>query len=227
MTKKCLFLVCAYLPSCSSEKASDQSTTESSGVTATSVSSMPTGEGEPFVCREEERLIQAYGSANEPRDLMDAGLVWCSNGLLHRDVAVHCSYPLKATECPCDEPCGDLGDGVCHAGLLGCDCAYPCADDADCLPKAACLCASSSHKGTVTIIESQCVPADCRSDMDCAGYLCTATVGECGYVEGLHCKSPNDVCRDDQHCLELGLGTRCFFDRSEERWACGDYIICE
>jgi hypothetical protein len=220
-------LLAAALFACRPNDSSAQ-TAASSSTTAHSTSPTLTGEptGQDHYCQKSERLVQLDQSSRIPPTRPDAGLVLCENGLLHRDMAVHCFYPLVADTCPCTEPCTELGDGVCHNSVLGCGCKYPCTEDSECPIGAACLCAASLDDEEISVIEGQCVPANCRSDMDCGGYPCAATRDGCGYVNGLYCQSGMDLCSFDSQCVDLGLGNHCAFSQSEMRWVCEEYSFC-
>jgi hypothetical protein len=174
-------------------------------------------------------LIQ-HTERNEP-----AGIELCANLALHRHDAVACVQPFAVEPCtdreaPC-EPCDLFPTGFCHGYFGGtvCSCEYPCREDADCGPGSACLCSSGVPNACAdghSVGESQCVPADCRTDADCGGLFCGVSLTQCGSTDGLFCHTLEDECQGDADCPD-DSNSRCAFDRDSARWVCDQYTICD
>jgi hypothetical protein len=159
-------------------------------------------------------------------DGVDTGLVNCSNGVVHRPVAVECANRLgervtservtneSAELCnadpSCTPPMGCRSDADCTADAYGhCEqrgqlpqpvCVYGCVTDADCNAEEACVCGS---------FIGECISATCRSAEDCGGeYLCAQFrdlfgIG-CGEPIQLACQTPADECRAPRDCAGGG-----------------------
>jgi len=173
-----------------------------------------------------------------PELVVDEGLELCPDGQLHRHTAVECVHPLVGEACKapktCPAPCDDFGDGVCNTKYVDfCGCQYPCLTDSDCPADAACLCNGAlpaEGGGTYDYVpSSECVPAACHTDADCAPFLCAVSPGICGYgdVHGLFCHTPEDECVGDQDCFDKQLGNLCMFEAAEKRWTCTEMAFCE
>ncbi len=173
-----------------------------------------------------------------PELVVDEGLEWCPDGQIHRHTAVECVHPLDTKACAdpkqCMEPCDAFGEGVCNKKYGEfCTCQYPCLGDADCPADAACLC----HGGLPVdgggynhyVQSSECVRAGCRTDAECAPFLCALSPGICGYgtVDGLFCHTAEDECVGDQDCVDQQLGNLCQFTADQQRWTCTEMALCE
>jgi len=95
-----------------------------------------------------------------------------------------------------------------------------CQTSADCATNEACVCRPDGGY-------SGCVPADCRTDDDCAGGSCTETVerqaGDLTCVSsriGLHCSSPKDECAPGAGSCGNASDQACIFDTDSKRFAC-------
>jgi hypothetical protein len=135
--------------------------------------------------------------------------------------------PVAQHLCRADADCPDgsscRSNGFCY-GPVECDA------DSDCGSGAACACAGmfSTESGYDGVIGyNQCLPAECRSDSDCAGYSCgLSSTQPCGQLDGFFCHSNRDVCARSADC---GTGLACGYDREGRRWVCldSDDSICE
>jgi hypothetical protein len=190
----------------------------STGAVDTTTSGTTTDTGAPG-CGGEELLLY-------PSVKVESGLELCPDGTIHRHTEVSCEQPANAEPCGgggvCqDGPCDQLGAGLCakYAGPV-CRCVYPCTTDADCADGAACLCAS----GYVGV--SECRPADCRTDADCAGFECGLSLTVCDRPTGLFCRSKGDECKSDQDCTDPNGGDLCRFDLKAQIWRCEYSFRC-
>ncbi len=130
-----------------------------------------------------------------------AGYEVCPNEAIHRHTA--------------GIPCDDLGL---------CDPLFSCHVDEDCGPNMACVCELSwddDHDPRPIDRITSCVPANCRSDADCAFGMRCALDSECGYATGLYCHTPEDGCEGDADCP-----ARCSYS-SDDRWFCVGGVFCE
>ncbi|WP_433926309.1 ferritin-like domain-containing protein [Sorangium cellulosum] len=159
-----------------------------------------TPEGPPFACDDPEPVVVAG---------VDTGYVRCAGGWMHRAKVVACPSALPREEacsdpsgaagsCKTDADCTDQPHGHCNAAtggdvLPGCYCNYGCTTDADCGDGQICLCGDPV---------GQCVLAQCTSDDDCGGLLCSTYVLNpgCGGT-GFACQTSADECASDDDCV--------------------------
>ncbi|WP_437961908.1 ferritin-like domain-containing protein [Sorangium sp. So ce119] len=159
-----------------------------------------TPEGPPFACDDPEPIVVAG---------VDTGYVRCAGGWMHRAKVVACPSALPREEacsdpsgaagsCKTDADCTDQPHGYCNAAtggdvLPGCYCNYGCTTDADCGEGQICLCGDPV---------GQCVLAQCTSDDDCGGLLCSTYVLNpgCGGT-GFACQTSADECASDDDCV--------------------------
>jgi hypothetical protein len=161
------------------------------------------------------------GSAGAPPPAMHAALACkdptpgphgggysaCSDGSLRRVSAAACgsalprataALPLALSECVDDTDCVASAHGYCAYG----GCKYGCVTDDECASDQACFC--GDFVGT-------CIPANCRSDADCAtNFPCTA-YRAVGFAtpDALSCQSPVDECLTDAQCSSLNPRVSC------------------
>jgi hypothetical protein len=144
-------------------------------------------------------------------------LVTCSEGYVHRPVAVSCddanaeaapsagggsgvdqrSLPRVTDQVRCDtQPsvCDSFQYGYCSSGQAGSLCASGCASDADCGPQAICVCGKAGSWGV-------CELSTCRSDADCqSGLRCASYSAGCG--GGYACQTAADTCVAESDCFD-------------------------
>lgn len=122
----------------------------------------------------------------------------------------------ESGSCTSDADCGELGACRTFTDPWSeeppyCGCVSACEADSDCGTGQVCVppaVGSFSDYG-------RCTTADCTTNDDCDS-------GECSYTEWtdgcsdhrrLSCRTPDDACRTDQECADLGDGSdRCAFD---------------
>ena len=157
-----------------------------------------------------------------------SGLEQCSTRMIHRPRPIACPSrlpraddgvaelerrrPELATQdrsqwpgnCYRDSDCKAAPNGYCQPVVPGRStmCAYGCRIDTDCAKTELCRCGDPV---------GDCVPASCRSDLDCAGSLVCgdygAAGGHCGSRDGFACQTADDecaeLCRDVGHICHL------------------------
>ncbi len=175
------------------------------------------------------------------------GVERCPDGSYHRYQAVDCGPIPEVTEIP-EEAfglCADCPEGeVClMSGWTLPSCFHLCSSDDDCPADEACLCrfevpSVSSTYGTRNPY-SQCVPAECRTDADCAPYRCGLVPGGCGDAAGLKCHSEQDRCEGPKQCppddsygtidispMDNRLCTSTFYSDQND-WKCTLESLCD
>jgi hypothetical protein len=133
------------------------------------------------------------------------GYETCKSGAVHRKAVTACPSMLpRAAACNAMDPaksacskdadCVEKANGFCELENVSgqCGCAYGCTQDSDCSAGEACLCGDPVGR---------CVRANCKSDADCAGELCTTDsyAGGCGPT-ALACQTPQDECAASSDC---------------------------
>ncbi len=128
-------------------------------------------------------------------------------------------------DCMTDADCTTGENGRCNGnGHDGWRCTYDaCFEDSDCGATSACECEGSFRSDA-----NSCLPANCRTDADCATGFCSPTLGSCGDYTGTvgwYCHTCEDECVDDDDCAtgrDAGIFGRpyCAFDPTRGRWAC-------
>jgi hypothetical protein len=101
-----------------------------------------------------------------------------------------------------------------------------CLSDADCAAGSGqtevCSCAGNTFE-YAHATRNLCVPADCRTDAECAPYLCSPSNGDGGPfygVQGYYCHTPNDTCSNDSDCVNNGTQGYCMFSVLSDHWTC-------
>ncbi|WP_437774359.1 ferritin-like domain-containing protein [Sorangium sp. So ce1097] len=153
----------------------------------------------PFACDDPEPIVVA----GQP-----TGYVRCAGGWIHRTEVIACPSAIPRDKacsdpsgiegsCTTDADCTDQPHGYCDVSsgidtVPGCYCHYGCTTDADCGEGQICLCGDPV---------GQCVLAQCTSDGDCGGLLCSSYVLNpgCGGI-GFACQTPADDCASDADC---------------------------
>lgn len=177
--------------------------------------------GTPSVCEGGSSLLDSFGNPS--------GFEQCPDGSVHRvealptdatNSAARCAGTEDYLGCTADADCTDRPNGACITGVMidapdsYCGCVYSCASDADCNTGEFC---APAGLGSPDVTWSQCQPADCTTDADCASGDCGLSVWHdgCSYDVDLSCRSPDD-CRSDADCgpqEQCGLGY-------EGSWGC-------
>ncbi|WAS93365.1 ferritin-like domain-containing protein [Nannocystis punicea] len=173
-------------------------------------------------------LMQAFVDPPTP-----SGFVKCDDGVIHRPEPRECLSPVTPTSCPADaapesecltdadcteKPFGSCQLNMVFGGILApgdtCGCVYGCQNDADCGSGEVCRCA-----GDELGLYTECVPATCITDADCAGELCGFSPDICEPgVFSSHCTTPNDLCEGNGDCPS----PPCVFDEGTQAWACAN-----
>jgi hypothetical protein len=169
---------------------------------------------------------------------VSVGIEGCLGGFFHRydnpacaaETDIHCTLPYG----DCDEVDGGCPPGeACANDLWGCVCVTPCMNDDDCDPGEICLCAFTAPGGLVPVSVSngarRCIPADCRTDADCAPYRCGIAIGACGGVAGARCHTALDGCEGSDPCPDPYCSgpAHCYFNTSSEKWICAEWPDCD
>jgi hypothetical protein len=132
----------------------------------------------------------------------------------------------RGSTCHADSECTDGLNGRCTVHYIGMgarinECSYDeCLRDDHCGAGKACDCRTSPESWGA----STCVPATCRTDVDCASGFC-ARSSPVGLVDremwlvGWACRSPGDECTKDSEC-NLGNTGACMYRRAASRFEC-------
>lgn len=160
------------------------------------------------------------------------GAEQCGDGsFIHRIQALGCPLPARDPEdlppeaghdqdddieleahCYTDKDCGP--GGYCVRGYDQTDfnpvqyCITPCASDADCGAREACLCQPERRNASKEVARfGACRPATCLQDDDCGtGKFCRAPlrpiscVGDAPFPTRLQCQTPADECSGGDEC---------------------------
>ena len=138
-----------------------------------------------------------------------------------------------ATHADCGAPGVLCLDSHTWGAGSACTCtSSACLSSADCPEGTLCQCGSidpAQRCGGWTGLPCghRCVPADCRSDADCApGGRCAASYDVCGWqVERYACRYPDrDGCWTDDEC---GLGAQCRYSPAAASWCCAAVPVCD
>lgn len=137
-------------------------------------------------------------------------------------------HPAKdsaAWECRRDTDCTESPHGYCalHGMIPATSCVYGCVTDSECAEDELCLCGDPVGR---------CVPANCRSDEDCAGNLRCATsrirpsesgARDCELLLTFACEDRGDRCRIDDPCS--ASDTSCLLGPGGRR-SCRNHVHC-
>ena len=130
------------------------------------------------------------------------------------DQACPSNGPLTPIACSKDSDCEV--DLHCYQGF----CSYDqCHTSADCDAGTVCTC----YPGEDDFGASQCKPAHCRLDSDCAdGMLCSPSGPAICFDLSWNCHTHQDTCLDDLDCD----GGICTFSAALGHWSCGAFPHC-
>jgi len=161
-------------------------------------------------------LCESPTTITDPNTGADSGFVLCADGTINRatPVATVPAYSVSACRgdeeylyCTTDADCTDGLYGFCgHTDLVpsdeaSCGCSYSCTTDAECGDGFACV----PQQVGPRVYATQCVPADCISDDDCASDECglSAYNDGCSTTVRLQCRDDTvDECRADADCTD-------------------------
>jgi hypothetical protein len=124
----------------------------------------------------------------------------------------------RSGECERDADCTKGKNGRCstpgHAQSM---CTYDmCMNDAECGANKVCQCGNGNS----------CLPANCRTDLDCGGLGCSPTgATSCGNMSGTvgyYCHTKTDDCTENSDCKEGGM---CVYQPTVSHWTCS-YETC-
>jgi hypothetical protein len=153
--------------------------------------------------------LLACFTASYPADIVVASPEPCEGRGLG-ELLVGAGRCSSSADCPANSECSP--SGLCHNRP-------ECENDSGCGSGEACACA-----GLVVPRQSgvfgfnQCVPVQCRSSADCAGYSCGASESDdCGVVDGYYCHSESDECFRNSDC---DTGSLCAYDGGMRSWRC-------
>jgi hypothetical protein len=154
--------------------------------------------------------LLACFAASYPADIVVASPEPCEGrgrGELS-DGAGRCS---SNADCPANAECSP--SGLCHNRP-------ECENDSECGSEEACACSGVVVQRQSGIVGfNQCVPAQCRSSADCAGYSCAASASDiCGPLDGYYCHSDSDECFRNSDCETTG--SLCAYDGGMRSWRC-------
>lgn len=146
----------------------------------------------------------------------------------HRQVATACPPTPATVACMKDTDCSGFGTGAspkCVDGLCATD---ACLVDGDCTSTGGhevCACKGATRGWGGSSAGNACVSGNCSVDADCGvGQYCVPSFGDCGPfygVQGYHCTTPADACRNDRDCGDSGLGSNwCGYDTTAGKWTC-------
>lgn len=179
-----------------------QGSASGSGVAGASAGNTGGSAGAPAPTR------STLACANPTPRAQGGGYLACADGSLRRPSAGTCEsslpraapdLPLALGECTSDSDCTSAAHGFCAYG----GCKYGCVSDDECASAEACFCGAAI---------GVCVPAQCRSDADCAaGFPCSGYVRPGFAVSDLACQTPEDECLTDPQCYSLNPRVTCRF----------------
>ena len=98
-----------------------------------------------------------------------------------------------------------------------------CLVDADCGATDVCSCAGNTFE-YAHVTRNICVPANCRSDMDCGAFACSPTDSDGGPfygVQGYFCHTAEDGCARDADCTRGTQTGYCMYSQDVSHWVCG------
>lgn len=161
------------------------------------------------------------------------GIEQCPDHSLHRYQAVECKGDYEESDredcgCPEGEICRDSGDGEFT-------CIKSCVGDEDCAADELCLCILNGTPRLTGISQvsnrfQRCIPAECRTDMDCGGYRCGINFDICGRIFGAYCHEFGDECEGEHNCVgkEFDDSDECYegyceYNRYQSYWECVYY----
>jgi hypothetical protein len=163
------------------------------------------------------------------------GFERCPDGAVFRAQPKACSVTEGITACQgtettkscnSDAECTDKPHGKCasvsYADFGGpttaCQCAYPCADDAECGAGNVCVCGGVIPGGYAS---SACAAASCAASSDCSSGECGVGAWQdgCGTEVFLACRAAGDACRTAAECTEPGA-TQCALSSAGGPWSC-------
>jgi hypothetical protein len=146
-----------------------------------------------------------------PRPL-GGGLFACEGGFVHRPALEPCFNLAPATPGACSAESNCRSDDECNSqepclmdSQGDCFCSVACNSDDDCGGTEVCLCGDAPNRG-------RCLRADCGSDAECDGLLCTSHVlpprssPDLRSDVGFSCQLAEDACAGDSDCAD---GERC------------------
>jgi hypothetical protein len=201
--------------------------TTTTGTTTTGTTTTTTTTPPPTECAGAVPVPAADGSPS--------GFSRCPDGTLHRNQAVACNPTTGVTPCQGTETlisckddaecpgahgrCASVITSTFGGATTACECISPCADDAECGPDLACVCAGVIPNANGT--SSFCAPATCLTGADCPSGECGASIYDTGCWTDvqLACRGPNDVCRNEADCGQQ-MGTTCAVPAPGEPWGC-------
>jgi hypothetical protein len=176
---------------------------------------------------EPTRTEPAPGSVASPTP-KPPGRVVAADGAVHRAgpetcSAIHplpsCTFKGERLECTSDAQCTAGPHGKCAQESMPtwefCACVYPCTNDGECPDGKVCTCESADQFG-------RCVPANCKTDGDCASGRCSLAPGGrgCG-TPRFACRTDQDTCSSDADCKkDWGC------DANGGRWTCQPQVSC-
>jgi hypothetical protein len=146
----------------------------------------------------------------------NGGFIACDGGWKHRASRSACPVPPDATTCGAGSQCTKASDCppsegtrvtqaiICAANSEGvCYCSYGCTTDSGCQGAYPAVCTCGDVAGSAGQESGVCEIVNCRSDAECAGYLCaTAMVPPTSGCpsETYACQTARDECMTDADC---------------------------
>jgi hypothetical protein len=210
-------------------------TSSSTASTTVTTSSSNSSSGSDETCPDAQPLMQTGPDGTKS----PSGFQSCNHesDWLNRIEALACTDPqgvgtclgddASPDVCTVDSDCDKKPFGICNGGFFEggfatsanfdyCGCHYGCESDADCDEGFICLCA-----GILQPL-SQCVPASCKTNLECATGRCEVSREEkaCGpdLIE-LACRgTANDTCTNDAQCTDECES--CLLDAERAGWIC-------